>query len=198
MHTAAAQEKLLPVDEGASHPDFFTFRAHLQAALARHDAEAVLAAINPDIRNSFGGEGGIEEFRQSWELDKPTSRLWETLATVLALGGTFEGEDSFTAPYVFSSWPEEMDSFSYLAILGKGVRVHAEPGSGSATITRLSYDIVEVGEASPPEGDWVQVLLPDGTAGYVARQYARSPIDYRALFNYTDGQWSLSALVAGD
>jgi len=198
LQATEAQQKLLPVDEAASRADFFTFRAQLQAALARRDVKAVLSAIDPDIRNSFGGDGGIAEFRQSWDIDSPGSRLWETLATVLALGGTFDGEDSFAAPYVFSAWPDELDSFSFLAILGTGVRVHTGPSSTSATITRLSYDIVELGESGSLEEAWVQVLLPGGTSGYVARPYTRSPLDYRGLFNQRDGQWYLSALVAGD
>lgn len=198
LHVAEAREKLLPVDEAVSRPDFFTFRAHLQAALARHDVEAVLLALDPDIRNSFGGDGGVPEFRESWNLDSPASPLWETLATVLALGGTFDGDGSFAAPYVFSAWPDEADSFSFLAVLGTGVRVHAGPDSGSGTVATLSYDIVEVGESGPPEGAWVQVLLPGGASGYLSRRYVRSPLDYRALFTHTDGQWRLSALVAGD
>lgn len=58
---AAAQVgKLLPVDEAVRDPEFFAFRAQLQAAVARHDAEAVLAAVDPNIQTSFGSGGGIE------------------------------------------------------------------------------------------------------------------------------------------
>jgi hypothetical protein len=32
--------RLLPVDEAATRPDFFSFRAQLQEAVARHDVDA--------------------------------------------------------------------------------------------------------------------------------------------------------------
>jgi hypothetical protein len=42
-----AQPKLMPVDEGASDPEFFAFRAQLQIAIARHDVRAIEAALDP-------------------------------------------------------------------------------------------------------------------------------------------------------
>jgi hypothetical protein len=60
---AQAQRPLLPVDQAAAQPDFFSFRAQLQAALARRDVDAVLAVVHPEIKNSFGGNDGIAEFR---------------------------------------------------------------------------------------------------------------------------------------
>src|SRR5688500_6749978 len=89
----AAGPELPPVDEAANQPDFFTFRARLQAAIARRDAEAVLAILHKDIRNSFGGDGGIEEFKKKWRLAEADSVLWKELGTVLALGGSFDGRD---------------------------------------------------------------------------------------------------------
>jgi hypothetical protein len=44
---AAAERELRPVDEAARRADFFSFRAHLQMAVARRDADALLAAIHP-------------------------------------------------------------------------------------------------------------------------------------------------------
>jgi hypothetical protein len=42
------------------------------------------------------------------------------------------------------------------------------------------------------------VRLPSGVRGFVASQFVRRPIDYRAIFHKTNGQWRLSAFVAGD
>jgi hypothetical protein len=41
----AAQQPFLPVDEASSRPDFFSFRAQLQRAIARHDTVALLARL---------------------------------------------------------------------------------------------------------------------------------------------------------
>ena len=84
---ASAQNDFRPVDQAAAQPDFFAFRTQLQAAIARRDIQALLAVVHKDIKNSFGGTDGVDEFKQIWELDKPGTLIWETLARVLALGG---------------------------------------------------------------------------------------------------------------
>lgn len=196
---AAAQVgKLLPVDEAARDSEFFAFRAQLQAAVARHDAEAVLAAVDPHIRNTFGDDNGIEAFRRIWKLPAG-ERLWDELGTVLAFGGGFQGGGSFSAPYVFARWPETFDSFGHVAVLGRGVRVRAEPNLTSRVLTALSFDIVPL---APPyageDAEWTRIKLRDGRIGYIASRYVRLPVDYRALFNKVDGRWRMTAFIAGD
>lgn len=195
---ARSAEQLPPVDEARLQPDFFTFRARLLAALARRDAPALLAIVDRDIKNSFGGNDGIAEFEKAWELDQPDSRLWETLTTVLALGGTFNADGWFTAPYVFSTWPDNVDGFEHVAILGNGVRVRAEPNLTSDTIDSLSFAIVPLGGSIGITEEWIAVRLPNGREGYVARPFVRSSLDYRAIFAKTSGQWRMKILIAGD
>ncbi|MEY4485105.1 MAG: hypothetical protein RL693_2557 [Verrucomicrobiota bacterium] len=193
-----AQQTLKPVDQAISQPDFFTFRARLQAALVRRDVEAVLAVVHKDIKNSFGGNDGIDEFKKTWSLDKPDSKLWETLATVLALGGSFEAEGAFTAPYVFTNWPEAFDAFDYMAVTGSGVRVRAEPNTSAPTLATLSFSMVECLPDNDPDKPWVSIRLPGGKTGYIDRRYVRSSIDYRASFSKIDGRWQLTFFLAGD
>ena len=194
---AAAQVgKLLPIDEAARDPEFFAFRAQLQAAVARHDAEAVLAAVDPNIKNTFGGDDGIDAFRRRWKLPAG-DRLWDELGTVLAFGGAFFAKDAFSAPYVHQKWPGRFDSFTHVAVLGTGVRVRAAPGPQGRVLTSLSFDVVPLAE---PYGksDWTRIKLRDGRTGYVSSRYVRSPIGYRAVFNKIAGRWRMTALVAGD
>ena len=47
---AQSVRSLLPVDEATTRPDFFTFRAHLQATLAQHDLNALLEVVHPNIK----------------------------------------------------------------------------------------------------------------------------------------------------
>lgn len=195
---AWAQQQLLPVDQATTQPDFFSFRAQLIAALVRRDAPALLDVVHPNIKNSFGGNDGIDEFKQMWALDQPDSRLWEELATVLALGGTFSGGDSFTAPYTFSRWPDGVDAFSHVAIIGNSVRARSAASRTAQTVASLSYAIVEQVESKTPDDDWVRVRLPGGAMGYVDQRYVRSPIDYRAIFTKDGGRWQMTVFVAGD
>ena len=195
--------ELRPVDEAVRQPDFFTFRAQLQAAVARHDTAAVIAALDPGVRLSFGGHGGIADFRTMWLAPDRIETLWREMGTVLALGGSFQGASSFVAPYIFSQWPSQgADAFDHVAVIGSNVRVRAEARPDAPVIARLSYKIVAVGSGAPARGqgarEWVAVRLEDGTHGYISRAYVRSPVDYRILFGKTARGWVVDSFVAGD
>lgn len=191
--------KLLPTDEAVRDPQLFAFRAQLQAAIARHDIQAVLDVVHPNIKNTFGGDDGIESFKRLWKLPGGESELWDELGTVLALGGSFQNEDNFFAPYVYSEWPERFDAFQHAAVVGTGVRVRSEPGLQGAILTSLTFDIVQVQPRSPDlPRDWTPVKLLDGRKGYIASRYVRSPVDYRASLSRENGSWRLNFFVAGD
>jgi hypothetical protein len=196
---ALAKAPFEPVDTAATQPDFFTFRARLQAAVARHDVAAVLAVVASGATVSFGGgDGGPAEFREYWRLDSPDSGLWDELATVLALGGDFGEDGAFEAPYVSSEWPDGIDGFEHVAIVGSGVRVRAAAGADAETIATLGFEIVAAGSDDAPDDAWRAVVLADGRAGFVDARYVRSPIDYRARFAKVGGAWKLVSFVAGD
>jgi hypothetical protein len=187
--------RLLPVDQAAAQPDFFTFRGRLQAAIARRDEAAVLAVADPGIRTSFGDDDGLATLRM--KLRDPQGTLWADLATALALGGTFRSPDSFVAPYVFAEWPARADSFECALVIGDRVRVRASPLPDSAVVGRVSYEIVQVLPAQR-ETAATHVRLSNGVTGFIASTFVRSGVDYRAIFQKTGGEWRLRAFVAGD
>jgi hypothetical protein len=200
---AAQVAKLYPSDEAPRDPSLFLARARLLRAIAERDTTALLAVVSPNIKNSFGGDDGIDEFRKSWRLESPESQLWSTLGTVLALGGGFLSENSFIAPYVFSEFPSSLDGFEYLAVVGRGVRAREEPDLGSPVVTTLTFDVVARDRSRPEAKDasgrmWAPVRLRGAGRGYVAAEYLRSPIDYRAGLVREAGQWRLAFFVAGD
>jgi hypothetical protein len=196
--TAPAQQEFRPVDQAVQQPEFFAFRARLQTAVARRDTAAVLAVLHPGVRNTFGGEGGVQEFREAWHLEAPDSRLWPTLAAVLAWGGSFGADGSFTAPYVSSCWPADLDGFEYIAVVGDSARVRSQPDSSGTLLANLGFSIVPVGDVEDRDAAWLPVRLADGRSGYVDRRCLRGPADYRAVFAKLDGRWQLTALIAGD
>ena len=195
---AHAQREFRPLDEAVMQPDFFSFRAQLLSTLARRDTPALLEAVHRNIKNSFGGNDGINEFKKTWALHKRDSRFWEVLATVLALGGSFTGDAAFHAPYVFSRWPADVDAFGNVAVVGSEVRVRASASRSAESIATLSFAIVERAEPSATGSAWVAVRLPGGRVGFIDRRFVRGPVDYRAIFTKADGKWMLSALIAGD
>jgi hypothetical protein len=207
--TAAHQRRpvsplvLEPVDEAARRSDFFTFRAHLQVTVARRDWQRLLMAVHPSIRNSFGPDEGLATFRTQWREGAPESPLWTELAAVLALGGSFDREGHFVAPYVFSRWPEHVEPFEHVAIVGSQVRVRAAPQLSADTLMAVSYAILPrapsgSGRLATTDEGWVAVSLPRGGVGFVAGDYTRSPVDYRAIFRLSSAGWQMVAFIAGD
>jgi hypothetical protein len=200
--------RLMPVDEAQRDKAFEDFRTRLLAALKTKDLAFLLAHVDQNIKNSFGGQNGIAEFRRKWKLDtKPAkSELWAELQRVVELGGTFKRE-VFTAPYVFAKFPEEFDAYSYGAITGRNVNIRTQPrsnapglGKESLTIVRMlgqgEKEVVElIGNDAWP---WRKIGLPDGTEGYVYGKFVRSPLDYRAFFKPVGDTWKLFGFMAGD
>jgi hypothetical protein len=188
---------LRPVDEAARRPDFVDFRRRLRDAVARKDEAAILANVDPGVRISFDDSGGREAFKKDVIEDRDED-FWLEFATILRLGGRFRESDAFDAPYTFSAWPDEFDSYECAAITGSRVRVRAKPGLDGRIMTELDYAIVRANRGNVETPGWMGVQLPDGRTGFVSSQYVRGPIDRRALFQFHDGRWWLMAYVAGD
>lgn len=199
-------KKLLPVDEAAHDPTWTNFKNALLTALEKRDKKFVLSIVDPHIRNSFGSEPGLAEFKVQWDIDAEDSALWRKLSAALFLGGAYvkrpKGPVEFCAPYVTPKWPDGVDPHDHGVIVARDALVKAAPSSYAATIGTLSYDIVtvadwEVGDQSPEVRQrWVRVKLGTGE-GYVPEEQIRSPIEHTACFIKTDNGWRMTALAVG-
>ncbi len=186
-----------PVDEGVTDPDFFLFRARLQTALANRDTAEIMRIVDPGILNSFGGDGGRDEFRERWGLSDPDkSQLWGALAFVLGLGGRFLGDTLFYAPYTMHDVAG--DGFETLVVLGSNVTVHAGPASTFGASDTLAFEVVTKWREKSTTAGWEPIKTSTGKTGWVLQHHLRSPIDYRAGFVRRQGRWRLRTLVAGD
>lgn len=204
----AQATRLVPVDQAAQDPSFVQFRKQLIEAARRHDARFALSIVDPKIKNGFGGNDGIAEFRKFWRPESRDSRLFDVLLDMLALGGTFStkaGHREFCAPYVFSTFPQDVDAFENVAVIFDGAPLKAAPKATADMVAHLSYDILEVNPrlSVPVNGRsgkyaWYFVKRADGRKGFVEARYVRSPIDYRAYFSKQGGRWMMRVLVAGD
>jgi hypothetical protein len=194
---AWGQTRLLPVDEAAAVSDFLSFRSQLRAAVAKRDLKVILAAMSKNVKLSYGGSEGLSDFLIMWKPESPDTKLWEELAEVLDLGGTFDSQGAFTAPYVFSQWPREKDAFTHMAAIRTGVRVRTAPNARAPVIASLDFSVVETSEYDPATG-WVKVKLSPGRAGYVHVRYLRSPLEHRIRFEKQEGKWQAVFFIAGD
>lgn len=200
---AYSQEpRLLAVDEGAKDPSWASFRAKLLTALEKRDRKFVLGVIDPKVRNGSDAPAGIEEFRKQWEFDQDDGVFWRQLPATLSVGSAWldrgkKRQRELCAPYILARWPREVDPGVYGAIATNEALVKAAPAWESATVTRLSYQIVRVTDWEVPDIDpkfqqkWVRIrLLKEGT-GYVPEEHIRSPIEHAACFARSGNSWRL-------
>ena len=198
---AGPSRKILPVDEAVKDPAFFLFRARLMEAVAAHDAKQLATFLSPKIAIGFGGESGIADFMKQWQPDDKESKLWSELGRVLALGGKFSKDGGFSAPYYYAAWPEsdDVDPFEWVAVIGENVRVREKPDAQSAAVGRVSFELVRIEEQQDGATDeWTKIKLADGKKGFVSARFTGSSIGYRAVFEKENGEWRLTAFLAGD
>lgn len=206
---AAQDERFVrPIDEGKRDASFNSFRNKLITAVKNRDVKTLLAALDPNITASFGGDEGIEDFKRMWQINDPKSTIWEELLTVLTNGGKFSKEGKtllFSAPYSFSEFPADLDVFEYEMIFGNNVNLREKPDLAAKVIARLSYNIVQVDyeNSIKNKGEdsgylWLKIKTLGEKKGFVNAKFVRSPIDYRAIFVKKNGRWKMTAFVAGD
>lgn len=212
--------KMIPRNEVYKDSALTTFICKLQYAIMRKDAGYLLSVVDKNVKNSFGGNDGIEEFKKAWKLEDANSPVWLCLSKLISLGGTFADyktnkgtTPSFVFPYVFNiQLPHDsIDVYSVLVITGDKVNVRQHPDKAARAIDQLNYDMVLVDyEKSSPQGkpgsiesdvekEWLYVsTLDKKIKGYVFKEYTWSPVGYRLFLNKIDGQWKITCLLAGD
>ena len=196
--------RLAPMDEGPRDASFLKFRNDFKAVIVRKDAAALMKIVMPNIKNSFGGDDGAANFKKMWKPANPNSDIWPVLKLVIGMGGNFDSKTTFSAPYVFSAFPNDVDGFQAVAVTAPDAIMREKPNAGSAILRKLDFDILTLTagarklqhEAGP--GDWLEVSDANGKRGFVLQRDVRSPIDFRAGFEKRKGRWRITDLVAGD
>ena len=163
--------------------------------------------VDPNIKNSFGGNDGIEEFKKNWKINSPTSDFWDEFLPVITGGGKFsKGENNeklFFAPYSFNSFPDDLDAFTYSVIFGNKVNLRSKADINSSVVASLSYNVVEIVDSvkaneNAEKVSWYEIKTLGGKRGFVKAEFVRSPIDFRAGFEKKNGKWKMTAFIAGD
>jgi len=202
-------QKLIPVNECDKDSSLYSFVIKLKKAISLKDKQFVLSVLDNHITNSFGGDGGIEEFKERWKLDNNNSELWIILDKIVNLGGAFNKSkntrDQFVFPYVFNLELENCDDYYYVMVVIKDkLAVKEQPYIDAKEISELSYDVVwtEFDNAFKPKYSspgWTYIeTLDNKIKGYVESDYLYSPIGYRMFLSKIDNNWKITCLVAGD
>lgn len=204
---ASAQERFVkPIDEAAQDKSFLAFRVQLVKAAKKRDAKFVLSIVDANIKNGFGGNDGIAEFKKFWKINEAKSEFWDEFLPVVQNGGTFtiEGKTKiFFAPYSFNAFPDDLDAFNHSVIFGSNVNLRSKADKNASIVGSFSYNIVEILDSVKDASDinktaWYEVKTLGGKQGFVSADFVRSPIDYRAGFEKINGKWKMTIFVAGD
>ncbi|MEN8195648.1 MAG: hypothetical protein ABFS30_03920 [Pseudomonadota bacterium] len=201
---AAAQGlRLEPVDKASRNPGFAAYRAALLDAVRRRDVDFVVARADPEIKLSFGGDYGRENFRRALtgENEWQGESYWRELQAVLELGGVFMEDGAFCTPYLacidVPGCPE-CDPFETVYVTSADAVARVEPDANAEVAAKLSWDVLQLDyEAAGAEG-WYPVKLPDGRTVFLSSRDSRMAVDYRARFEKTAEGWLMTVFIAGD
>jgi len=90
---------------------------------------------------------------------------------------------------------DDLDGFSTWVAL-PGAVLRARPVTGAKAMRLPPWTVL--GEVEHDGGSWIEARTPKGRRGYVLTSEARSLLDYRIIFGPRDGEWRITAFVAGD
>ena len=196
----AAPVSLPPIEQCRGDAEFSRIRQQVQKAVDKRDLQGLISLMSEDVRVTFGGQSGPERFSDFWTAsDQDRDLLWAKLASALRLGCAQavdgEGKPYRAIPAMFVTG-DGLDGFSTWASL-PGAVLRAKPDEKAAARMRLpSWTVLS--EVEHDGGSWIEVRTPKGRSGYVSTEEVRSLLDYRLVFGRRDGQWRITAFIAGD
>ncbi len=192
---------LLPVDESNMDESFKEFKEELKLAIENKNLDFILKALDKEVFNSFGGNEGVQGFKEYWQINNNDTELWEIIGEVISLGGSFSEDEegkTFIAPYVTSNWPLGVDEFEYIAVIDSNVSLRELPDTLSPEVKKLNYEILKYDNSYYEDKNWIKVETGTGEKGFVLNKKVRSPIDYRIGFQKREGNWKIIWFVSGD
>ena len=192
--------RLPPVEQCRGDADFTRVRQKLEAVVHARDLDGLLSLMSADVRVTFGGRYGREGFRQHWtSAPGERDRLWKELDRALRLGCAEAVSGDGTAyraiPAMFVTG-DDLDGFSTWVALPGAVLRDRSTARAKARMRLPAWTVLD--QVEHDGGSWIQARTPKGRRGYVPTSEARSLLDYRIIFGRRDGNWRITAFVAGD
>lgn len=200
--------KLKPINQSEINEELFATLKSILKAVEDKNLSKLITYFDKDILVSFGGDRGINDLKSYWSLNKNPhkSEIWQEIKNAIIIGGTFENDNRYWTPYVFTSFPAPYDPFEYAAVIGTDVRMRDKPSLKSEIVAELDYEIVKLTNAEGQQreriGDeihyWNEVIRQNNQKGYIYGKYLRSAINYRIGMTNESGKWLINTFVAGD
>ena len=199
------QQRLSLVDQAQSSRDFFQFRQRLRQAVRARDARFIRSMVTNHTKLSFGSSLTLDDL----DIDNPKATIWLGMEKAFSVGcakaSGSTGMPSWVCPHVFQVWPDNLDPFNYVAILGKDVNARSQASANSPVVGMLFNEVVKLAPLQRKAQfnfnnlyNWSQVVLPNGHHGYVLNRYIYSPVGYRGFFEKIGGKWKMTFFLTGD
>lgn len=183
-----------PRDDCAKQPGWPAFRKALVGAIKARDAQALARLATPDITLDYGGGTGPAELVK--RLDDPETKLWQELDAILPLGCAVQGGLA-AMPWVFWNVPEDIDSYSAMLVLGEETPLLDKAGGKPLAVA--GWTIVGIDPMDfDTDAKVTRITTHDGIKGWIETRKLRSLLDYRLIAEPKDGQWQITAFIAGD
>ncbi|MCW1382460.1 hypothetical protein OLX02_06465 [Novosphingobium sp. KCTC 2891] len=194
---APAPARYAPRDECAAQPGWPAFRARLGDAVKARDGAALAALAAQDVTLDYGGGHGRDELASRLVDPATGAALWADLARILPLGCAARDELA-VMPWYFWNVPEDLDPGTAMLATGPSVPLRQRPAPDAPDVAALSWEMVTLAPGFDPAARFTQVETADGRKGYVETASLRSVLARRIIAERKDGEWRVTAVVAGD
>lgn len=184
-----------PGDNCRSDPVIARFLAKVEQAQKSKDLAGLQALASSEVTASFGGDVGPESLGEEMATDPAR---WDALGKLLRLGCAREGE-IVSLPSFFALDFGNADMTAIMLAAGPDVPLYAAADRKSVVLRRLNWQLVTVTGKYSPDGGLQRVRLSGAReTGWVEAARLRSQTDYRLVAAREDGEWKITAFVAGD
>jgi hypothetical protein len=199
---AAQQPRRLPPPGGQpADAALSLFLDRMREIVASRNTAALTALMAPEFRVEFDVGKGPQVFRSHWRPDAENSPVWAVLGKALAVQGDFYLPSLFCIPYVYKSFPMDLDPLAHVVAVGEGATLRDRPAPDGAAVGKIRYSIIQLAEplSTPviiPDNKFLAVDDPGAGRCYAAGSEVYSPAAHRMFFERRSGRWRWISLAA--
>jgi hypothetical protein len=173
----------------------------MRGIVASKDATALTALMLPEFKVEFDVGKGPLVFRRHWKPEAPDSEVWEVLGKALALQGSAYLPTLFCVPYVYKSFPRDLDPLAHVVATGADATLRDRPAGDGAVRGKRDYAIIRLADPLQPpvvirESSFVAVNDESAGRCFVAGSEVYSPAGHRMFFERRGGRWQWISLAA--
>jgi hypothetical protein len=198
---AEPMRRLPPPENGPADSGLISLLASMRRIAESRDAAALTRLMRPDFRVEFDVGKGPLAFRRHWRAESRESSVWGVLGKALAMEGAFCMPSLFCIPYLYVSFPRDLDPFAHVVATRSDVVLRDRPSQEGAAVRRLDRSIVRLEKPLPvpaliPGDGFLSIDDPAAGRGYLAGPEVYSPAGHRMFFERRSGRWQWISLAA--